>query len=133
LHQCRDGDRQPQHAVDPAHVGRDDRPLDHDDGREERRHDDVRAPPVEPSERAGQHQHRNETGRALREIHHRERVRTDAFEEQGVDAALADRQPRGCNEHQPDDRTDQATLAGTDPEDAREGVHALRLAFRRAT
>jgi hypothetical protein len=133
LHQRRDGDRQPQHAVDPIHVGRDDRPLDDDDGGEDRRHDDVRAPPVEPSERAGQHQHRDETGRALREVHDRERVRADALEEQGVDAALTDRQPRGRDEQQADDRTDQATLARTDAEDAPESVHALRLALRRAT
>ena len=43
----------------------------------------------------------HERSRALREVHHRERVRADAFEEQGVDAALADRQPGHATNNNP--------------------------------
>ena len=106
------------------HVGRDDRALDHDDGRQQSGHDDVRASTVEPSERAGQHEHGDEAGHALGEIHDGKRLRTDALEEQGVDAALADRESRGRDEQQADHRTDHASFAGSDPEDAREGAHA---------
>src|SRR5207247_2386097 len=103
---------------------RDGRANDHAHDGQQRGHDDVRPPTVEPSERAREHEHGDEAGHALHEVHHGERVRTDALEEQRVDAALADRESRGSDEQEADDRTDHAAFAGSDPKDVREGAHA---------
>jgi hypothetical protein len=118
LNEGGEGRGQPERRVDPAGIAHDDRALERDDADEEDREPNVGMPAVEAAEDPGQQQHPHDADCTLREVDDRERIRTGSLEEQGGDAALADRHARDREEHERNDEGDRSSLAALDPEDA---------------
>ena len=111
-------DRHPEHGIDPTCIGQQDPALgDHHRG-EEHRGPDVDRAVLDALQDGRQSEHRHQGDARLREVHHRQRLGSDAVEEERVDGAFSDRRAGERGTHQRRDECDGPSLARVDAEES---------------
>jgi hypothetical protein len=130
LHQGRDSDGDPQHEIDPLGIGEQHRPLGDDDPTQRQRGHQICPTRTEHAKAACERQHGHERCAALQQVHHGERLRPDAVEEQRLNSALANGDAYHREEHQADDQRGQPPFTLVDAQGPCSESHRDHLASR---